>query len=353
MREMSDKMQKSFFIFILTLSCMLTSIPLTATRPSMGEVAQSRCHKVMDKLEEAFATLTSQQIAEMMKMPRGVRMIDGHVLRYLIQRDPKADQNELYDIIMQMETGVSQCRYFCIFNPNNNSNKESYVLLDTSHGHNSLADYSNLSPRNKFKKFCELFEVDEYYAEQAKFFLAETEKEKKLNKAKKRDIIFIRLFAQYWYVFVLLGILEFLLTDGRKLRKEALPVKLYALGLIVTCSLIGLSFATNHYTGTPLPSLRNYSNLVPGSYPNEIHLIGDIITFTSFAWWFVSIAFVFFASRYQYSILIPLAFVVGAPMSLALSEIPFGGMLSLAFPAFGILMLVVYNIYMKKFYLKP
>jgi hypothetical protein len=313
----------------------LSGAELNATRPSPSEIAEHRCPSVLFSLGQAIDHLTQEQMVNMTGKRKGVFLVDGKILSFLMKHDEHASTNRMYENIMFMETSASQCHYYCVFNLDSPVDGNYMFLFDTKHGFNyNSARTGTVSskPRERFKEVCAKFKLENACEKFAGEFAEETEKTKKLKTAKAKDDPFINALVRYWYVVLLLVIVEFFLTDMRFLKNHKWQLQLYLLGLNLACVIGVLSITTIFYTGTPLPGWRSFSHLIKGSYPAELHFISDLILFSSFAWWVISLIAVFFGGKFQLSPIIPLLYLVLAPLSLAMSESPFGGFQKMAFP---------------------
>ncbi|MBU1109946.1 MAG: hypothetical protein KKB51_24910 [Candidatus Riflebacteria bacterium] len=350
---MTSKSRSYAYIFALIIFCLLISIVAKASRPSPRETAANRCSQTMSDLEDIFTGPFSERMVEMTGMRSGVIMIDGKVLKYLMEHDTDALRRKIYDQVAAMETGFSKCRYYCIFNLDRQVMNSSFVLVDTKHGYHGYPygimdkKLNNFGPRSLFKELCTLFGTDEFYDRYSSDFLEETEDKKNLKTASTRDVGLPAFLARYWFVIVLLFFLDFYFIDLSYMESERVQVKDYAMGLHLVCSIMSISYVLIHYTGTPFPDVKTFLHLTKGAYPQELHFLADVTITSTFVWWPISIIAVWFAGRFNCSPVIPLLYVIAAPLALAISENPFGGIYKLAFPVCGVSIMLINAVYIK------
>lgn len=331
----------------------LTAAVACAMRPTQSETAELNCQNLVWELGHRLEKLGDSELESLAGARRGVLPIDGCVLSQLMMRDPSPQNEALYDRIPRMESGISHCRYLCVFNLDRPRGESRLFLLDTTHGvhYDALRTrFDTPSPRGLFRQVCNLMGTPEAYETASSSFLAETEREKKRTLARSRDTGIIWYLARFWYLLLVAGFLDFWLFDLGAMKNEWLMVKLYLLGLYLVGIAISLSIVMIHFTGVPLPDVRSYVLAGPGACPREINLLGDVILALSFVWWPVSVLAVFLAQGYGSSPLAPLVYVIAAPVGLAMSESPFGGTQKAAFPVVGIALMFFYGIYVKLAY---
>lgn len=350
---MKNNLRRVIYLAVLVAACLLNTFEVGASRPSASEVARRRSSGVIFTLGRTIESLSTKQMAEIIDVRKGVKLIDGQVLKHLMNLDTGSESNQLYDDVMKMETGEYQCHYYCILNLDMKNLDSEFFLLDTRYGHlygSRDEKFSNLGPRSLFKELCILTGNDELYEKYAAEFIEETENQKKQKATSARDSVYMAILTKYWLWLVIFSFLDFIFIDFSYMKKEKWPVKLYGLGLHLVCTVICLSIVTIHYTNTPIPDLRNFSHLASGSYPTKLHFMSDIILLSSFSWWAISIAATFMAPRYKCSPAIPLLYVVSTPLALAMSESPFGGSQTIAFPVCGLVIMLINAIYIRKKY---
>jgi hypothetical protein len=350
---MKNSLRQTVFLAILIIACLAPALELGASRPAPSEVAKNKSQNAVYYLGKSIESLSTEQLAEFFDRRKGVKLIDGRILKLLMDRDAEVEQNRLYDDIMALETGDHSCRFYCIFNIDMKNSDSQFFLLDTRHGHfyGSRDDqFYNLAPRDLFKKLCTLTGNDEFYEQYSTEFLNETAEQKKEKATSARNSPFMVFLAKYWFLLVLFSLGDFIFIDFSYMKTEKWPVKLYGLGLHLVCTIICLSIVTIHYTNTPIPGFRSFSHLASGCYPRELYTLSDVILVSSFSWWAISISATFLAPKFKCSPVIPLLYVVSAPMALAMSESPFKGTQSVAFPLCGLLMMFINAIYIKKKY---
>jgi len=309
----------------------------------------------MWRLGRALEALGPAQMVEMSGRRHGVQLVDGRVLRYLMQHDDDVANNPLYDEIMEVEKGFSQCRYYFFFDLDRRVLERTFLLLDNRHGYvfDDRGDkFSNFGPRSTFFELCSLYETRSAYDEFSDDFLEETEATKKFKLAQKRDVGLVALLARYWYLVLLFGFIDFVFVDLGYMKGEHFMVKIYGLGLHLVGIMVGLSVVLIHYTGTPVPGLRDFSHLPSGSYPHGIHFLGDVVLAASFSWWAISIVAVGVAEKFNCSAFVPLVYSLAGPITLAMSESPSGGTQRIAFPVFGLVVILINAIYIKLKYQK-
>ncbi|HOY67109.1 MAG TPA: hypothetical protein PLP29_09480 [Candidatus Ozemobacteraceae bacterium] len=344
---------KAYKILVILAGFFLAAAAVHALRPTQSETAERRCQDLVWELGRRLEKLGDSELERLAGARRGALPIDAKVLTHLMARDSSPQDETLYDEIPRMEAGISHCRYFCVFNLDLPKDESRLFLLDTSHGvhYDALRTrFDTKSPRVLFRNVCKLMETPEAYETASASFLAETEREKKRTLARAQDTGIIWYLARFWYLLLLAGVLDFLVFDLGAMKNERTAVKLYLLGLYLAGIAISLSIVMIHFTGVPLPDVRSYILAGPDACPKEIRLLGDVILAISFAWWPVSVVAVFLAGKYGSSPLIPLAYVIAAPMGLAMSESPFGGTQKVAFPVVGIGLVFFYGIYIKLAY---
>ncbi len=335
------------------LVCLLFAVGVEASRPSASDVARRKCLEKLFELGRTLDHLTPAQMVELTGRRKGVQPVVGNVLSLLVQHKP-----ELASYFNQpalSEDANQLCRYYLIFNLDRPVFERTFVLLDNQHGFKyDIRDekFDNLGPQSLFREFCTLFDAAEASEEFSKDFLEETEYQKKFRLAKARDTGWIAIIARYWFLFVVFGFLDFYFIDLGYMKDERDPVKMYGLGLHLVCIIIALSIVPIHYTGNPVPGLRDFSHLPFGSYPQGLHFLVDVILVSSFSWWAASLVAVFSAWKFNCSTFVPLIYLLVAPMTLAMSESPFGGTQRIAFPVFGLLLMLVNAIYIKIKYRK-
>lgn len=344
---------KKYNIIMIITAFFMAAVTAHALKPTESETAEHRCQSLVVELGQRLEELGDAELESLAGARRGLLPIDGRVLARLMKRDPSSRDEALYDQIPRMEAGISHCRYLCVFNLDRPKGESRLFLLDTSHGvhYDALRTrFDTPSPRGLFRQVCGLMGTPEAYETASSTFLAETEREIKRTLARARDTGVIWYLARFWYLLLLAGFLDFWLFDLGAMKGEWPAVKLYLLGLYLTGIAISLSIVMIQFTGVPLPDVRSYILAGPDACPDEIHLLGDVIQTLAFAWWPVSAVAVFLAGRYGSSPLIPLAYVIAAPVGLAMSESPFGGTQKVAFPVVGIALVFFYGIYIKMAY---
>ncbi len=346
-------------IVVLVAVFFLTALVANATRPGADEVAKNRCLTVMWELYRSFEKLSPAQFEEMTGRRSGVQPVDHRVLQYLMAHDPQKEENELYDLVMEVEAGYSHCHYYCVFNLDRLATDtvvdHSFVILDTTHGfQRDFRDdkrSENSSPRAMFQNFCSIFNAGHEYEKYAAEFSEESEYSRKLKKAKARENPYMSGLARFWPALLVFMILDFVFIDMRYLKGQKEGLKMYCFGLHLASFIIVMSFVTLHYTGTPIPDLKSFSHLVNGAYPQELHFLSDVILFTSFGWWGISILAIFIAGEERGLSYLATFYVLFAPLTLAMSESPFRG--SDAFPLFGFLAMLLNALYVKSKAPKP
>ena len=352
---MKNSLRRSATGLLLLVAAVLLVVAGEASRPSASDVAVHRCQNVMRRLGQTLETLNSAQMFAMTGRRHGVQLVDGRVLRYLMQHDDNAINNPLYDEIMEVEKGVSQCRYYFFFDLDRQIFERNFMLLDNRHGF--IYEYrddkfSAHGPRSTFFELCNLYETRAAYDEFSEDFLEETEATKKFKLAQARDVGIVALLARYWYLILIFGFIDFVFVDLSYMKGEHFMVKLYGLGLHLVGIMVGLSIVLIHYTGTPVPGLRDFSHLPSGSYPHGIHFLGDVVLAASFSWWAISLVAVGVAEKFSCSSFVPLVYSLAGPITLAMSESPFGGTQRIAFPVFGLVVILINAIYIKLKYQK-
>ncbi|PKL46406.1 MAG: hypothetical protein CVV42_16595 [Candidatus Riflebacteria bacterium HGW-Riflebacteria-2] len=350
---MKSNLRRLTYTAVLVAACLLNTLELFAARPSGSEVARKISSTVVFRLAGKLQMLSTEQMAEILDRRKGVQIIDGRILKRLMEWDTKSESDELYDDIMRMESGNYPSHCYCIFNKDMENLDNEFFLMDTRHGHLSGLtgnSFSDVGPRSLFKELCTLTGNDEFYEKYASEFIEETETQKKQKATSARNSPFMEMLAKYGLWLLLLNFLDFIFFDLSYMKNEKWPVKLYGLGMQLVCTVVFLSIVTIHYTNTPIPGMRSFSHLASGFYPSEVHVLSDVILITSFSWWFISIAAIYLAPRYKCSPAIPMLYVVFMPMALAMSESPFGGSQIFAFPLCGMILLTINYIYIQKKY---
>ncbi|MBU1108465.1 MAG: hypothetical protein KKB51_17450 [Candidatus Riflebacteria bacterium] len=350
---MKSNLRRLTYTAVLVAACLLNTLELFAARPSGPEVARQISSSVFFHLASDMRMLSTEQLAQILDRRKGLQLIDGRILKLLMEWDAKSESNTLYDDIMIMESGNYPSHCYCIFNKDKENLDSEFFLLDTRHGlvYGINDDqFSSLGPRGVFKELCTLTGNDEFYEKYASEFIEETETQKKQKATSARNSPFMEMLAKYGLWLLLLSFLDFIFFDLSYMKNEKWPVKLYGLGMQLVCTVVFLSIVTIHYTNTPIPGMRSFSHLVSGFYPSEVPVLSDVILITSFSWWFISIAAIYLAPRYKCSPAIPMLYVVFMPMALAMSESPFGGSQVFAFPLCGMILLTINYIYNQKKY---
>lgn len=339
---------------LLIVLCLFATLVVLASRPSRSEVFRGMASNALMTLGNVIDYLTPEAKLAMADTRLGVKLVDGKMLQYLLEHDAGAAKNEVYDKIMKLELGEPPCRFYYVFNFDAKDRVHSFCLIDTTYGYicNDELKPEEIGPRERFKKVCNLFGVDKEYEMYSCEFLEETPGQKSLKTAKAKNFWPLELFARYWWVFMLLVFFDFFYSDLKLMKDARTPIKMYALGLQLVCGVLCLAYATVFYTNTPVPDMRDFGRLVKGSYPQELSIVSDIILIASFAWWPISIVAVFLVSRCNWSPLIPLLYVIGGPLTFAMSESPFGGSEKLALPIFGNVIMLINTVYIKIKYAK-
>lgn len=352
---MKNNRRLVLYLAVIVAACLLNAFELGASRPSQSEVAKYRSLDVLFTLGRAFDSLSNKQMEEILGGRKGVKLIDGRILKHLMELDAAYEQNKLYDDVMKMEAGDYKCHYYCVFNLDMKSPESEFLLQDTRYGYNyGTRDekLSKMGPRSLFKELCTITENDELYEKYAAEFNEDGETQIKQKAARSRDSAFMEILTKYWLWLVVFSFFDFIFIDFGYMKGEKWAVKLYGLGSHLVCTVICLSIVTIHYTYAPIPDFRRFSLLARGSYPTDLHFLSDVILIASFGWWAISIAATFLASKYKCSPAIPLLYVVSTPLALAMSESPFGGSQTIAFPLCGLFIMLINAIYIKKKYQK-
>lgn len=331
-------------ICLVIAAFVMTATALMARRPGPGEVATRRCQDTLSMLHGAFEKLSQTQIETLTGRPDGVQPVDARVLNFLMACDPDPDNNELFDLVLDMESGVSKCSYYLIFNFAKPFDDNTFAVCDNSHGFQRdlrLNFEATAGPRSRFKDLCDKFEVAGFYATYAAEFAEETEEGKKFKAALANKNDFLELLTKYWWVLLVIAFFDFYFSDLKYIRHKGEGLKFYCFGLYLVCMVAILSYSTIYYTGTPVPDLRDFGHLPAGTYPRELHTLSDVILFTSFGWWLFSIVTTGISGFERSHKLLALLYVVLGPLTFALSESPFGGIQKLAFPIFGSVMALI------------
>ncbi|EKD82013.1 MAG: hypothetical protein ACD_39C01522G0002 [uncultured bacterium] len=347
---MTGKIAKIVCLLLFAAFLMTAGLAL-ARRPGPGEVATHRCQQTVYLLHQALERLSQTQIELLTGKKKGVQPVSARVLKFLMDCDPEVETNELFDLVMELEAGVSNCHYYIVFNFEQPFKDEVFVACDNKHAfyrNVELERDSQTSPRGLFKALCQKFDTLDAYEVYAEEFLEETDAEQQRKKvALSRNNGFIAVLASYWWLLPILGLLDFIFVDLSCLKTAGEGTKLYCLGLYMTCVMVFLSFVTIYYTNTPVPDFRDFGHLPDGSYPKELHRLSDVILYTSFGWWGISILTVAMAGNERGLRLLALSFVVFGPMAFALSEQPFGGTEKLAYPILGAVLALINAFYIR------
>ena len=331
-------------IFLFIAALVLQGAALMARRPGADEVARQRCRETLARLHYTFENLSQTQIETLTGRPKGVQPVDARVLNFLMTCDSDPENNDLYDVVTDMETGFSKCSYYLIFNFERPFNDNAFAICDNSHGfqRNLRLDISGTAgPREHFKYLCDKFDVAVFYDTFAAEFAAETEDDKKLKAALTKRSAILDLLAKYWWALLVVAFFDFYFGDLKYIRHKREGLKFYCFGLYMASMVAILSYSTIYYTNTPVPDLRDFGRLPSGTYPPELHTLSDVILFTSSGWWLFSVLTTGVAGFERGHKLLAMIYVVFGPLTFALSEKPFGGIEKLAFPIFGSVMALI------------
>ena len=255
-------------ICLVIVAFVMTAAALMASRPGPGEVATRRCQDTLSMLHDAFEKLSQTQIETLSGRPKGVQPVDARVLNFLMACDPDSDNNELFDLVLEMESGVSKCSYYLIFNFEKPFNDNPFAVCDNSHGFQRdlrLDIEATAGPRRRFQDLCNKFEIAEFYDTYAAEFAEETEEGKKFKAALAKKSDFLHLLTKYWWVLLVIAFFDFYFSDLKYIRHKGEGLKFYCFGLYLVCMVAVLSYSTIYYTGTPVPDLRDFGNLPTGS----------------------------------------------------------------------------------------
>lgn len=338
----------SFLCFVFIISS------LHGARPSREAVFRMMSQDLLMNLVVAFKSLTPEQFVEMTGTRRGVKMVDGNILRYLYNNDPRHKYNHIYDSVMSHESNASQVsglRFYLVFDLDREIEGRWLYLLENKHGHyydhRALQLPPKIAPREIFANLCKLFELQDAYEQHKNDFVEVTEEQKRFEAAQKRESPFLNFIAAYWVLIMVLAFVIVFFTELKEMKDLSLAEKAYSVGLSMVCILITMSVVLIHYTGQPLPNVRANISLIEGTYPPQMFALGNAILLATFGWWALSIAAVFAGRILRLSIILPLTYVIVMPISLWLSEIPFAGPFKISFPLAAIVIALINSMSMK------
>jgi hypothetical protein len=317
-----------------------------ATRPSRSETMRRRSLETTVTLGRFLQRLQPAQLKQITGSEKGCKMFGANMLTAIMQLDPESSTNALYDQILELEKEKPACRLYLLFDL---SKEPLFYVLDTKHGFLFPHDarYDESSPRTILKRLCSSLGLQEAYEINSGDF-ADDESfaaSRPIKLQKKAPGIII--LCKYWLLILALGIGDFYLVDFKYLRKERLVVKLYAMGLHLVCILITLTIVPLELTGNPFPGWRELARFDRTGIPGQLYTLIDTAMLASFIWWPVSVVALFKARQAGVSFLIPLMYVIAAPLGLFFSESPFPGMHKYAFPFCGFAIVLVNALYVR------
>lgn len=340
----------------LLMTVFLIAGQIQARIPQSEKAAAYECRGVTRMVYKSLFMLSQEHVQVLLGAPKGIQPVTRQLLDKLLSLDPNSFNKAVYEQVMELEAGVSKCRYYIIFNFVKPFKKESFVVCDTKHAYYGDVDLENApttSPKGLFKSLCEKYDVLEGYELYADDFIEETHAEQLRKKyASSRSSVSMKFLATYWLLLPLLALFEFVFCTVKHLSSAGEGVKFYCLGLFISSTILVLSCVPLYYFNTPLPDSSAFILIPDGSYPKEIHKLTDVILYVSFGWWGISILTVLMAGKEQGLRMLALAYVVFGPIALSLSESPFGGNKE-ALPMLGMILIVVNVFYIKSWVSEP